>query len=115
MGGAAGPGSRGIFSYDEADQRQGFPWTGIFFGAPILGIWYWCTDQVIVQRVLSAKSIAHARGGTVLAGFLKILPVFMLIVPGMIARALYPSEMAADSNAAFPMLVVRLMPAGLQG
>jgi SSS family solute:Na+ symporter len=92
-----------------------FPWTGIFFGAPLLGIWYWCTDQVIVQRVLSAKDVANAKAGTVVAGFLKILPVFMLIVPGMIARALYPQEMAADSNAAFPTLVVRLMPAGLQG
>lgn len=92
-----------------------FPWTGIFFGAPLLGIWYWCTDQVIVQRVLSAKDVAHAKAGTVLAGFLKILPVFMLIVPGMIARALYPQEMAADSNAAFPTLVVRLMPTGMQG
>ncbi len=92
-----------------------FPWTGIFFGAPLLGIWYWCTDQVIVQRVLSAKDIAHAKAGTVLAGFLKILPVFMLIVPGMIARALYPQEMEADSNSAFPLLVVRLMPQGLQG
>lgn len=94
---------------------KNFPWTGIFFGAPLLGIWYWCTDQVIVQRVLSAKDIAHAKAGTVLAGFLKILPVFMLIVPGMIARALYPQEMAADSNSAFPLLVVRLMPQGLQG
>jgi solute:Na+ symporter, SSS family len=92
-----------------------FPWTGIFFGAPILGIWYWCTDQVIVQRVLAAKDIANARGGAIIAGFLKILPVFMLIVPGMTARALYPQEMAADSNEAFPTLVVRLMPAGLQG
>jgi len=92
-----------------------FPWTGIFFGAPILGIWYWCTDQVIVQRVLSAKDVGNAKAGTVVAGFLKILPVFMLIVPGMIARALYPQEMAADSNAAFPTLVVRLMPPGLQG
>jgi len=92
-----------------------FPWTGIFFGAPILGIWYWCTDQVIVQRVLSAKSIADARAGTVVAGFLKILPVFMLIIPGMIARVLYPEEMATDSNSAFPLLVVRLMPTGLQG
>jgi SSS family solute:Na+ symporter len=92
-----------------------FPWTGIFFGAPILGIWYWCTDQVIVQRTLSAKSVEHAKGGTIMAGFLKILPVFMLVVPGMVARALYPSEMAADSNAAFPLLVARLMPPGFQG
>lgn len=92
-----------------------FPWTGIFFGAPILGIWYWCTDQVIVQRVLSARDMGQAKAGTILAGFLKILPVFMLIVPGMIARVLYPAEMTSDSNAAFPTLVIRLMPAGLLG
>ncbi|MGE0133192.1 MAG: sodium:solute symporter [Blastocatellales bacterium] len=92
-----------------------FPWTGIFFGAPILGIWYWCTDQVIVQRVLSAKDVGNAKAGTVVAGFLKILPVFMLVVPGMTARALYPAEMAADSNSAFPVMVTRLMPVGLQG
>ena len=92
-----------------------FPWTGIFFGAPILGIWYWCTDQVIVQRALAAKDVGHAKGGTVVAGFLKILPVFMLMVPGMTARALYPAEMTANSNSAFPILVSRLMPAGLQG
>src|SRR5262250_236357 len=66
-----------------------FPWTGIFFGAPILGIWYWCTDQVIVQRVLSAKDEGHAKAGTIFAGFLKILPVFILVLPGLIAVALY--------------------------
>lgn len=104
-----------FFHMMKASTDKDFPWTGIFFGAPLLGIWYWCTDQVIVQRVLAAKNVAHARAGTILAGFLKILPVFMLIIPGMIARALYPEEMAADSNAAFPTLVVRLMPAGLQG
>ncbi|MEP7270764.1 MAG: sodium:solute symporter [Acidobacteriota bacterium] len=93
---------------------RNFPWTGIFLGAPILGIWYWCTDQVIVQRVLSAKDIGNARAGTVLAGFLKILPVFMLVVPGMIARSLYP-EVAADTNSAFPTLIIKLMPVGLQG
>jgi solute:Na+ symporter, SSS family len=104
-----------FFHMMKPPTDKNFPWTGIFFGAPILGIWYWCTDQVIVQRVLAAKDVGHARGGTVVAGFLKILPVFMLIVPGMISRALYPQEMAADSNGAFPTLVVRLMPVGLQG
>jgi SSS family solute:Na+ symporter len=104
-----------FFHMMKPPTDRDFPWTGIFFGAPILGIWYWCTDQVIVQRVLAAKNIGEARGGTILAGFLKILPVFMLVVPGMIARALYPTEMAADTNSAFPILVVRLMPAGLQG
>src|SRR5262249_21738542 len=104
-----------FFHMMKPSTDKDFPWTGIFFGAPILGIWYWCTDQVIVQRVLAAKNVGHARGGTIVAGFLKILPVFMLMVPGMTARALYPQEMAGNTNAAFPTLVVRLMPAGLQG
>ena len=89
-----------------------FPWTGIFLGAPILGIWYWCTDQVIVQRVLGAKSEGDARGGAIFCGFLKILPVFVLVLPGLIARALYP-EIRGDE--AYPTLVVRLLPPGLIG
>jgi SSS family solute:Na+ symporter len=104
-----------FFHMMKPPTDKAFPWTGIFFGAPILGVWYWCTDQVIVQRALAAKDVSNAKGGTVVAGFLKILPVFMLIVPGMTARALYPAEMTADSNSAYPILVSRLMPAGLQG
>ncbi len=74
-----------------------FPWTGIFFGAPILGIWYWCTDQVIVQRVLSARDEGHAKAGTIFAGFLKILPVFLLVSPRdhrvrVVSAALYHRE-----------------------
>jgi SSS family solute:Na+ symporter len=89
-----------------------FPWTGIIFGAPILGIWYWCTDQYIVQRVLSAKNIEHARSGTIFSGFLKILPVFILVMPGIIARALYP-DIAGDQ--AYPAIVTRLLPEGIKG
>jgi SSS family solute:Na+ symporter len=89
-----------------------FPWTGIFFGAPILGIWYWCTDQVIVQRVLGARSEDDARAGALLCGFLKILPVFVLVLPGLIARALYP-EIRGDE--AYPALVLRLLPPGITG
>ena len=89
-----------------------FPWTGIFFGAPILGIWYWCTDQVIVQRVLGAKNEGHARGGALFCGLLKILPVFVLVLPGLIARALYPEIQGDD---AYPTLVVRLLPSGMIG
>ena len=98
-----------------------FPWTGIFFGAPILGIWYWCTDQVIVQRVLSAKDEGHARAGTIFAGFLKILPVFILVLPGLIAFALYRDAFVirngqvTNGDIAYPMLVINLMPAGLVG
>lgn len=89
-----------------------FPWTGIFFGAPILGIWYWCTDQVIVQRVLGAKSETDARAGALFCGLLKITPVFVLVLPGLIARVLYP-DITGDE--AYPTLVVRLLPSGLIG
>jgi SSS family solute:Na+ symporter len=89
-----------------------FPWTGIVFGAPILGIWYWCTDQYIVQRVLSAKNISHARSGTIFSGFLKILPVFILVMPGIIARALYPE---INGDQAYPTIVNRLLPEGVKG
>src|SRR5437867_7237753 len=98
-----------------------FPWTGIFFGAPILGIWYWCTDQVIVQRVLSARDEGHAKAGTIFAGFLKILPVFILVLPGLIAFALYRDAFTIENgrvvngDIAYPMLVINLMPAGLVG
>src|SRR5438270_397250 len=98
-----------------------YPWTGIFFGAPILGIWYWCTDQVIVQRVLSAKDEGHAKAGTIFAGFLKVLPVFILVLPGMIAFALYPNLFhvvdghVTNGDIAYPEMVVRLLPTGLVG
>src|SRR5437762_12060705 len=91
-----------------------FPWTGIFFGAPILGIWYWCTDQVIVQRVLSARDEGHAKAGTIFAGFLKILPVFILVLPGIIAFALFP-EQVKKPDFAYPTPVLILLPVGLVG
>ena len=92
-----------------------FPWTGIFFGAPILGIWYWCTDQVIVQRVLSARDEGHAKAGTIFAGFLKILPVFMLVLPGIIAYALFQDQVSTKPDYAYPTLVLNLLPTGLVG
>src|ERR1700746_1344854 len=92
-----------------------FPWTGIFLGAPILGIWYWCTDQVIVQRVLSARDEGHAKAGTIFAGFLKILPVFMLVLPGIIAFALFRDQLAGKPDYAYPTLVLNLLPTGLVG
>ena len=91
-----------------------FPWTGIFFGAPILGIWYWCTDQVIVQRVLSARDEGHAKAGTIFAGFLKILPVFILVLPGIIAYALFRDQLKTP-DFAYPTLILNLLPVGLVG
>jgi SSS family solute:Na+ symporter len=99
-----------------------FPWTGIFFGAPILGIWYWCTDQVIVQRVLSARDEGHAKAGTIFAGFLKLLPVFLLVLPGLIALALFkdmfilgPDGTPTNGDIALPTLILNLLPTGLVG
>lgn len=90
-----------------------FPWTGIVFGAPILGIWYWCTDQYIVQRVLSARNLDQARAGAIFAGFLKILPVFILVLPGIIAYRLSNGEVAGDK--AYAWMVTTLLPSGLKG
>ncbi|MEP0859901.1 MAG: sodium/solute symporter [Ignavibacterium sp.] len=90
-----------------------FPWTGIIFGAPILGIWYWCTDQYIVQRVLSAKNLTNAQSGTIFAGYLKILPVFILVLPGIIAFNISGGTVSGDK--AYPWLVTHLLPSGVKG
>ncbi|MCH2216058.1 MAG: sodium:solute symporter [Flavobacteriales bacterium] len=94
-----------------------FPWTGILFGAPILGMWYWCTDQYIVQRVLSAKNIENARKGTIFGGFLKMLPVFLFVVPGVIAYALSQKGVFAleDNDQALIVMVKSMVPVGIRG
>ena len=71
-----------------------YPWVGMLFCAPIIGLWYWCTDQYIVQRTLIAPEQTEARRGTIFAAFLKLLPVFIFIIPGMIAIALAKSGKA---------------------
>ena len=96
-----------------------YPWTGMLFGAPILGIWYWCTDQFIVQRTLSAKDISNARKGTIFAGFLKLLPVFIFFLPGVIAFALSQNGMLNFSldnpDQALPAMITGFLPSGLKG
>lgn len=94
-----------------------FPWTGIVLGAPILGIWYWCTDQFIVQRVLAARNLSEARRGTVFAGFLKLLPLFIFVIPGVIAYVLVQQGRMELETAdqALPALVATLLPVGLRG
>ena len=104
-----------FFSMWKPVNHPDFPWTGIVFGAPILGVWYWCTDQHIVQRVLAAKNVSAARTGTIFAGFLKILPVFIFVLPGIIAAALYADVKGGASDVAYPTLVTRLLPAGFKG
>ncbi|PYO46630.1 MAG: hypothetical protein DMD72_12265 [Gemmatimonadetes bacterium] len=104
-----------FFSMWKPSNHKDFPWTGIVFGAPILGIWYWCTDQHIVQRVLAARNIQEARRGTIFAGYLKILPVFIFVLPGIIAAALYQDVRAGQTDSAYPILVTRLLPIGFKG
>lgn len=99
--------------YNDPD----FPWPGMLFCAPIVGVWYWCTDQYIVQRTLSAKNETEARRGTIFAAYLKLTPLFIFIVPGMIAFALAKSgrlDLPAGDQA-FPILVKVLLPPGLRG
>lgn len=99
----------------QSHSSAGLNWYAVFLGYPILGIWYWCTDQTIVQRVLGARTEADAQIGPILAGFLKILPVFLLVLPGVIAYVLFRDQIGTDSNQTLPVLIARLIPEGLRG
>lgn len=107
-----------------------YPWVGMLFCAPIVGLWYWCTDQYIVQRALGAPNEREARRGTIFAAFLKLLPVFIFIIPGLICLALAKSGKVAaltslvDANgnvipaqaqATFPLMVQHVLPSGIRG
>jgi SSS family solute:Na+ symporter len=94
-----------------------FPWVGILFASPIVGIWYWCTDQHIVQRCLAGRNEREARRGTIFAAYLKLLPFFIFMIPGIIAFSLAQQGklQLANANEAFPTLVRDLLPVGLRG
>ncbi len=111
-----------------------YPWLGMLFCAPIIGLWYWCTDQYIVQRALAAPNEREARRGSICAGFFKLLPVFLFIIPGMICFALASTQNADaipriqqtiidsqgevivdEAQKAFPLLVMTVLPAGVRG
>ncbi len=96
-----------------------YPWTGMLFGAPILGVWYWCTDQYIVQRTLSAKDVNNARKGALFAGYLKLLPVFIFFIPGVIAYALLQEGVIEfsmeNADQALPAMITGFLPTGLKG
>jgi SSS family solute:Na+ symporter len=94
-----------------------FPWLGILIASPIVGIWYWCTDQHIVQRCLAGKNEKEARRGTIFAAYLKLMPFFIFLIPGIIAMAMINQGtlVLEDRNAAFPTLVKEIMPVGLRG
>ena len=96
-----------------------FPWTGLLIGGTIVGIWYWCTDQYIVQRTLAANNIKIGRRGAIFGAYLKLLPILIFLVPGIIAFALSiqnPEVFSVEkADRAFPMLVKTLLPVGLKG
>ncbi|GAB9473478.1 Sodium/glucose cotransporter [Globisporangium polare] len=95
---------------------EDYPWTGMLIGQPIGSVWYWCMDQDLVQRVLSAKDTAHAKGGCSFASMLKILPPFIIVVPGIVAAILYDMRVPANkTDAAYPILLTNLMPHGVIG
>jgi len=91
-----------------------FSWFSILFGYPVLGIWYWCTDQTIVQKVLAAKTEKDGRDGAIFAGFLKILPVFLMVLPGVIAYVLFKKEIGEDNDRTL-MVMMGLLPVGIKG
>lgn len=111
--------------------NSNYPWIGMLFCAPIVGLWYWCTDQYIVQRILGAANLTEARRGTIAAAFFKLLPVFIFIIPGMITYALASTGKIASLSAeligpdgaiinakaqqVFPLLVATVLPAGIRG
>jgi SSS family solute:Na+ symporter len=94
-----------------------YPWTGVILGSAIIGFWYWCTDQFIVQRVLAGRDQKQARRGTIFGAYLKLTPVFLFLIPGMIAFALRQQGLMDFSNndAAFSTLVKDLLPKGFTG
>lgn len=107
---------------DNRDPQ--YPWLGALIGSAVIGFWYWCTDQFIVQRVLSGKNEKEARRGTIFGAYLKLLPVFLFLIPGMIAFALHQQTGSflplgengvLNTDAAFPTLVAKLLPAGVKG
>eukprot|EP00057_Strongylocentrotus_purpuratus_P021720 XP_011676194.1 PREDICTED: sodium/glucose cotransporter 4 [Strongylocentrotus purpuratus] len=111
-------------------QDDDLPWPGLVFGVFLLGLYFWCTNQVIVQRTLSAKNITHSKAGCIMTGFFKLVPMYLMIWPGMISRSLWPDEIACVepeicqracnnpagcADIAYAKLVVELMPTGAKG
>jgi solute:Na+ symporter, SSS family len=105
-------------SIDALSERRissGLTWYACILGYPVLGIWYWCSDQTHVQRVLGAETLTDAQQGPIFAGFLKLLPVFLLITPGLIGYAIFRDEIGTNANQTFPFLVNKLLPTGIKG
>ena len=103
----------GHFSIWRPINDATLPWPGLFLGAPILGFWYWSTNQYIVQRVLGAKNLKHARRGVLLGGFLKLIPLFIMVIPGAMAISIYQG--IENPDMVYPTIVLQALPVGLVG
>ena len=124
---AAAAANKDAFALWRPLSDPDFPWLGVMIASPIIGIWYWCTDQYIVQRALSAKNLATARRGALFGGLLKVWPVLIFLVPGMIGWALHQKGLiqlpmkvvdgvsTLDGDTVFPTLVTTLLPSGIRG
>jgi len=99
----------------QQTNAEGYTWYAFFLGYPILGVWYWCSDQTIVQRVLGARELKQGQWGALFAGLLKILPVFIMVFPGVLGYALYRDLIGEDAKRTLPVLITQLMPTGLKG
>lgn len=99
----------------HSSNADGFGWYAILLGYPVLGVWYWCTDQTIVQRLLGARTQQDAQNGALFAGLLKILPVFFMVLPGVVGYALYREQIGTDARETFPFMCNTLLPVGLKG
>ncbi|XP_076036387.1 sodium/glucose cotransporter 4-like [Oratosquilla oratoria] len=115
---------------DADPSVSDMPWPAFLFGQTPVSIWYWCADQMMVQRAMASKSLSHAQGATIFAGCAKLLPLFIIIIPGMISRVLFPDEVGCIDpdecyrfcgsrtscyNLAYPKLVLEYMPSGMRG
>jgi SSS family solute:Na+ symporter len=99
----------------EGGFESGLTWYACLLGYPVLGLWYWCSDQTIVQRVLGAKTRHDSQMGPIFAGFLKLLPVFIMVFPGLIAFVLFRDMIGSDANQTLPVMINQLLPTGLKG
>jgi SSS family solute:Na+ symporter len=99
----------------ETGRMNDYSWIVMVFGYPVLGIWYWCTDQTIVQKILAAKSESDGKSGAVFAGYLKILPVFLMVFPGVLGYVLFKDQIGADPNVTLMVMMKNLLPVGIKG
>lgn len=105
----------GQLSMIHKHDSAGLAWYAVLLGYPVLGVWYWCTDQTIVQRVLGAETQRDAQIGPILTGFLKILPVLIMVLPGVLGYVMFRNVIGSASNDTLPVLIEKLVPPGLRG